>query len=83
MQLDVFFSYACRDSYLVFAWLKQVEQAGVAFDVSWRPFAIQMGDDPGYWRTPGRTPIRNGGVLWRPARPRLKVSLFFSGSMRF
>lgn len=49
-QLDVFFSYACRDSYLVFAWLKQVEQTGVAFDVSWRPFAIQMGDDPGYWQ---------------------------------
>lgn len=50
MQLDVFFSYACRDSYLVFAWLKQVEQAGIALDVNWRPFAIQVGNDPGYWQ---------------------------------
>lgn len=50
MQLDVFFSYACRDSYLVFAWLKQVEQAGVAFDVNWRLFAIQMGDEASYWQ---------------------------------
>ena len=50
MQLDVFFSYACCDSYLVFAWLKQVEKAGVALDVNWRPFAIQMGDDAAYWQ---------------------------------
>ena len=50
MQLDVFFSYACRDSYLVFAWLKQVEQEDVALCINWRPFAIQMGNDPAYWQ---------------------------------
>jgi hypothetical protein len=40
MQMDIYYSYACRESYLVFAWLKLVEKSGQSLDIHWRPFAI-------------------------------------------
>ncbi|MBL8049586.1 MAG: DsbA family protein [Anaerolineales bacterium] len=49
MQMDIFYSYACRDSYLVFAWLKLVEKSGQAININWYPFAIQMEDSQTYW----------------------------------
>ncbi len=30
--------------------LNRLSKAGVALDVNWRPFAIQMGDDAAYWQ---------------------------------
>lgn len=44
MKLDVYYSYACRESYLLFAWLKQVEKSGQALEIQWHPFAIQTDD---------------------------------------
>jgi predicted DsbA family dithiol-disulfide isomerase len=49
MQMDIYYSYACRDSYLVYAWLKLVQKRGQALDINWRPFAIQMDDPNEYW----------------------------------
>ena len=49
MKLDVFYSYACRDSYLAYAWLKRLQNNGQALTVEWHPFAIQMDDPVGYW----------------------------------
>ena len=49
MQLDIYYSYACRDSYLVYAWLKLVQKSGQALDIKWHPFAIQMDDSNEYW----------------------------------
>jgi hypothetical protein len=52
MKIEIFYSYACRDSYLVFAWLKLVEKSGKALDIHWRPFAIQMDDTKDDWEQP-------------------------------
>ena len=52
MKLDIYYSYACRESYLVYAWLKRVEQSGQSLDVHWRPFAIQMDSPNEYWTQP-------------------------------
>jgi len=49
MQMDIYYSYACRESYLVFAWLKLVEKSGQAFNIHWHPFAIQMDAPSEYW----------------------------------
>jgi len=49
MQMDIYYSYACRDSYLVFAWLKLVEKSGQTLNINWRPFAIQMDAPNEYW----------------------------------
>lgn len=51
-QIEIFYSYACRDTYEVFEWLRRAQSEGVALDITWRPYAIQMGDDAGYWRRP-------------------------------
>ena len=52
MQLDIYYSYACRDSYLVFAWLKEVKKSGQPLEINWHPFAIQMDDLDQYWKRP-------------------------------
>jgi len=54
MMLDIYYSYACRDSYLVYAWLKLVKESGQPLDIRWHPFAIQM-DDPDDWERPWET----------------------------
>lgn len=55
MQMDIYYSYACRDSYLVFAWLKLVEKSGQAINIHWYPFAIQMEDSKTYWNQSWKT----------------------------
>ena len=50
MQLDIYYSYACRESYLVYAWLNRVGKSGQPLDIHWRPFAIQMDDPHVYWK---------------------------------
>ena len=47
--MDIYYSYACRDSYLVYAWLKRVQQSGESLDLHWYPFAIQIDDPIEYW----------------------------------
>ena len=53
--MDIYYSYACRDSYLVFAWLKLVEKSGQTLNINWRPFAIQMDAPNEYWNQSWRT----------------------------
>lgn len=55
MRIDIHYSYACRDSYLVFAWLRRVQQSGMLLDLNWHPFAIQMEDAAEYWQQPWET----------------------------
>ncbi|HBY99294.1 MAG: DsbA family protein [Ardenticatenaceae bacterium] len=52
VQIEVFFSYACRDSYQVFAWLKRVQAQGVELRLTWSPFAIQLDGASDDWRQP-------------------------------
>ena len=52
MKLNIYYSYACRDSYLVYAWLKQVQQRGELLHLNWQPFAIQIDDPNTYWKLP-------------------------------
>jgi predicted DsbA family dithiol-disulfide isomerase len=52
MEMDIYYSYACRDSYLVYAWLKLVQKSGQALEINWHPFAIQMDDPNEYWSHP-------------------------------
>ncbi len=52
MQMEIYYSYACRDSYLVYAWLKRVEKSRQSLDIHWRPFAIQMDEPNAYWTQP-------------------------------
>jgi hypothetical protein len=52
MLIEIFYSYACRDTYLVFAWLQLIEKSGYPLDIHWRPFAIQMDDIKNYWDQP-------------------------------
>ena len=49
MQIDIYYSYACRESYLVFEWLNQVKKNGYSIDINWHPFAIQLDDEKEYW----------------------------------
>lgn len=49
MKLDIFYSYACRDSYLTFAWLQQVQQQIPTLLIKWHPFAIQIDNASEYW----------------------------------
>src|SRR5688572_20284359 len=55
MRIEIFYSYACRDTYLVFAWLQLIEKSGLAVDIHWRPFAIQMDDRKDYWNQSWQT----------------------------
>ena len=52
MEMDIYCSYACRESYLVYARLSRVEKSGQSFDIHWRPFAIQMDIPNEYWTQP-------------------------------
>lgn len=54
MRLEIYYSYACRDSYLVYTWLKLVKENGQPLNMHWHPFAIQM-DDPEDWERPWET----------------------------
>lgn len=49
MQLDIYYSYACRESYLVFEWLNRVKENGYSLNINWHPFAIQIDDPNHYW----------------------------------
>lgn len=53
--MEIYYSYACRESYLVYAWLKDVEKSGQCVDIHWRPFAIQMDNPNMYWEQPWPT----------------------------
>ena len=55
MEMDIYYSYACRDSYLVYAWLKLVQKSGQVLDINWHPFAIQMEGPNEYWDHPWST----------------------------
>ena len=55
MQIDIYYSYACRDSYLVFAWLHEVKKNGQTLEMNWHPFAIQMDDPNQYWKRPWKS----------------------------
>jgi predicted DsbA family dithiol-disulfide isomerase len=55
MEMNIYYSYACRDSYLVYDWLKLVEQSGQALEINWYPYAIQMDDSNEYWNRPWTT----------------------------
>ena len=52
MHIDIYYSYACRESYLVYAWLKRVQKSGQSLDINWLPFAIQMDNLNEYWTQP-------------------------------
>lgn len=58
MEMDIYYSYACHESYLVYAWLKHVEKNGQVIDIHWRPFAIHMDIPNEYWTQP-----------WESAKP--------------
>lgn len=78
MQLDIFYSYACRDSYLVFAWLKEVKKSGQPLETNWHPFAIQMDDPDQYWKRPWKfanSELR--GFIAAEAAKRQGTQLFF------
>ncbi|MBL8090176.1 MAG: DsbA family protein [Anaerolineales bacterium] len=49
MQLDIYYSYACRESYLVFEWLNRVKENGYPLNINWHPFAIQIDAPNHYW----------------------------------
>lgn len=51
-QLELFFSYACRDTYEVFAWLRQVQAQGIRLNITWSPFAIQIENPLETWERP-------------------------------
>ena len=53
--MDIYYSYACRDSYLVHAWLKRVQHSGESLDLHWHPFAIEVDDPINYWNRPWET----------------------------
>ena len=55
MHIDIYYSYACRDSYLVFAWLKLIQKSGQALNIRWHPFAIQMDAPNEYWNRSWKT----------------------------
>ena len=55
MKIDIYYSYACRESYLVYAWLNAVKKNGQPLDITWRAFAIQMDDPTEYWNQPWST----------------------------
>ena len=46
MQMDIYYSYACRDTYLAFVWLDRVQKRGQVLDLTWRPFAIKLNEKP-------------------------------------
>ncbi|GAB4580547.1 MAG: hypothetical protein Fur0022_32890 [Anaerolineales bacterium] len=41
MPIQIFCSYACRDTYLAFAWLKEIQHQGISLELAWKPFALQ------------------------------------------
>lgn len=50
--LTIYYSYACRDTYLLFRLLRQVREQGELLELTWRPFAIEMNGDPRCWERP-------------------------------
>ena len=48
--MDIYYSYACRESYLVYAWLRRVQQTGKVLNLYWCPFAIQIDNPIDYWK---------------------------------
>lgn len=54
MELHVFFSYACRDTWKVFSWLDGVSQQEPSLSIRWHPFAVEIqGDEE--WSQPWQT----------------------------
>jgi 2-hydroxychromene-2-carboxylate isomerase len=58
-QIEVFYSYACHDTYKVFKWLQHLEQ-GEALEITWSPFAVEIPSEQ-EWQQP-----------WESARSELR-----------
>jgi hypothetical protein len=54
MKIQIFYSYACRDSYKVFSWLNCVQEQGAALDILWYPFAVEIENEED-WAQPWQT----------------------------
>lgn len=48
-RLEIFYSYACRDTYVAYRWLQDVQAARHTLALSWKPFAIQLADTHEGW----------------------------------
>ncbi len=53
-RIEVFFSYACRDTYKVFKWLQHLEEQGEALELRWSPFAVEIESEQ-EWQQPWET----------------------------
>lgn len=53
-RIEVFYSYACRDTYKVFKWLDNLEAQGEALELIWSPFAVEIASEQG-WQQPWET----------------------------
>lgn len=42
MEIEIFFSYACRDTYKVFKWFYHLENLGEEFNLAWHPYAVEL-----------------------------------------
>ncbi|MEZ4666455.1 MAG: DsbA family protein [Anaerolineae bacterium] len=42
MEIDIFFSYACRDTYKVFKWLHHLENLGEKLNLVWHPYGVEI-----------------------------------------
>jgi len=51
-QIELFFSYACRDTYEVFTWFRQVQAQDIQLNITWSPFAIQIENPLEAWERP-------------------------------
>jgi predicted DsbA family dithiol-disulfide isomerase len=59
-QIEVFYSYACHDTYKVFKWLQHLEEQGEALELTWSPFAVEIASEQ-EWQQP-----------WESARSELR-----------
>lgn len=53
-QIEVFYSYACHDTYKVFKWLQHLEEQGEALELTWSPFAVEIASEQ-EWQQPWET----------------------------
>lgn len=53
-RIEVFFSYACRDTYKIFKWLQHLEEQGEALELRWGPFAVEIESEQD-WQQPWET----------------------------
>lgn len=53
-RIEVFYSYACRDTYKVFKWLDHLEAQGATLELTWSPFAVEIASEQ-EWQQPWQT----------------------------